>query len=63
MKIVFERFIGYLFIVGIIGAFFLWILPDLTTKFLNSIGLIVGPIVVIALLVLAIRQKPKNPEK
>jgi hypothetical protein len=63
MKIIFERFISYLFMVGIIGAFFLWILPDLTTKFLNTVGWYIGPLVVIALLVLAIRQKPKNPEK
>ena len=63
IKAMFERFIGYLFIVGLIGAVFYMALPELATKFFNSVGLYLGPVVILALLYLAYKKTPRNPDK
>lgn len=63
IKAMFERFIGYLFIVGLVGAVIYLTLPEPATKFFNSVGLYLGPVVILALLYLAYKKTPHNPEK
>ena len=57
---VFEQFIRYLCIAGVFFAVLYAVFPEPIEKVLSSFGMIFGPILVVVLLVLSVKKKPKN---
>ncbi len=60
---VFERFITYLCITGVIFAVFYSLLPGIAAIVVDGYGPIFGPIIVVGLFALAWFKKPKEAAK